>query len=580
MRHTASRKDAADTLPSARIAILAAGFFVLSLALSARLAYWQVLRRDELLSQARAQVVQTETLSGRRGSIFDRNGRLLATTVQLDSIYAIPKQIPGFADGVCAGACATAAASLASAMGDTADRVRARLQSGAEWLFLKRRVPESVSAKVRALGIPGVGLEPEEKRMYPGDRVGAAAVGFVNDDGVGQSGVEARYDTVLRGTPGQLVVERDPGNRDLAVGLRALTPPVDGADLVLTLDLVMQSAAERELARVTAAEKAKSGTIITIDPDTGAILALASTPGFDPNDVAHSDPEAFRDRAVSWTYEPGSTMKAITIAAALNEHAVEPSTTYEDKGCAVIGGRTLCNAQGRSYGRLDISGILEKSANAGAVFVAQRLGADTLYRYLRAFGFGQPTGVDVAGEAAGTIRPVGEWYPVDLGTAAFGQGLTVTPLQLAAAYAAIANGGTLYRPYLVKEIRNRDGSVQRTEPQPIRRVISPETAATMRQMLTNVIDRGIASAARMPGYSVAGKTGTAQIASSDGSYLSDEYVSSFASLMPARDPRFVTLVVLERPQSRLLGTLSAMSAFTGLAGDLMRYARIEPDRAY
>ena len=559
----------ADTLPSVRLKILCAGFFVLSLALSARLAYWQVLHREELLAEARAQVVQSELLAARRGAIFDRTGKLLATTVQLDSVYAIPQQIPDHA---------AAAATLAPVLGDTPERIRARLDSGAEWVFLRRRVPEAVSAKLKELALPGIGLEPEAKRVYPDDSAGAAALGFVNDDGVGQSGIEARYDAVLRGTPGQLVVERDPANRPLAAGLRQVTPPVDGADLVLTLDLVMQSAAERELARVTKAEKAAGGTIVTLDPDTGAILALASTPGFDPNDVAHSDPEAFRDRALSWTYEPGSTMKAITIAAALNEHAIEPSTTYEDKGFAVIGGRTLHNAEGKAYGRLDVSGILEKSANAGAVFVAQKLGADKLYRYLRDFGFGQPTGVDIAGEASGTVRPLAEWYPVDLGTAAFGQGLTVTPLQLAAAYAAIANGGMLYRPYLVQEIRGRDGSVQRMQPHPVRRVLSTETAATVREMLVNVIDRGIASAARISGYSVGGKTGTAQIASPDGRYLPDEYVSSFASLAPGRDPRFVTLVVLERPQSRLLGTLSAMSAFTGMAGDFMRYARIAPDR--
>ena len=568
----------ADTLPSSRLKILFAGFVVLSIALSARLGYWQVWRRDELVAHARAQVVQAETLAARRGSIYDRSGRLLATTVQLESVYVIPQQLPGFADGACAAACIAAVSSLAQALGESPDQILARLKSGAEWVFLKRRVPESISAKVKALAIPGVGLEPEPKRVYPDDRVGASALGFVNDDGVGQSGVEARFDTALRGTPGQLVVERDPTSRTLAVGLRRLMPAVDGSELVLTLDLVMQAAAERELARVAKAEKAASGTIVILDPDTGAILALASTPGFDPNDVAHADPEAFRDRAVSWTYEPGSTMKAITVAAALNEHVVEPSTTYEDKGYAVIGGRILNNAQGKSYGRLDISGILEKSANAGAVFVAQRLGAEKLYRYLRDFGFGKTTGVDLAAEASGTIRPIAEWYPVDLGTAAFGQGLTVTPLQLAAAYAAIANGGTLHQPYLVQEVRTPDGSVTRMQPHPIRRVLSPETAAIMREMLTHVIDRGIASAARMPGYSVAGKTGTAQIASADGSYLADQYVSSFVSLLPARDPRFVTLVVLDRPQSRLLGTLSAMSAFTGLAGDLMRYARIEPDR--
>lgn len=558
-----------EALSPARVRLLFAGFFLLSVVLTGRLAYWQVVRRGDLVTQAKAQVVQDESVVARRGAIFDRGGRLLATTVRLQSVFAIPQDVTDPA---------AAAAALAPILGEPAVRIRAKLESGVEWVFLRRRVPEDVSAGVRALALPGIGLEPEPKRMYPNDAIGAALLGFVNDDGAGQSGIEGGFDADLRGVAGRLVVERDPANRALAVGLRELTPPADGADLVLTVDLVLQSVAERELARVVKAEKATGGSVVILDPDTGAILTLASLPGFDPNNVARADPEGFRDRAVSWTYEPGSTMKAITVSAALEEHAVDLATTYEDKGYATIGGRVLRNAQGRSYGRLDISGILEKSANAGAVFVGQRLGAEKLYRYLRDFGFGQPTGVDLAAEVSGTVRALQDWYPVDLGTASFGQGLSATPLQLAAAYAAIANGGTLYRPYAVAEVRSADGSVRRAEPRAVRRVISPETAALMRGMLTNVVDRGIAQGARVLGYSVAGKTGTAQIASADGSYLADEYISSFAGMLPARDPRFVCVVVLERPQSRLLGTLSAMSAFTGMASDLMRYARVEPDR--
>ncbi len=562
-----------DGAGAARIRVLLAVFLVLSTMLAGRLAYWQILRRDELQALARSQVLQAESVLARRGAIYDRQGRLLASTVALQSVYAIPTEIPE-ADR------ATTAAVLAPLLGESPERLRARLESGAEWVFLKRRVPEEASAKVRALALPGIGLESEPKRAYPNDTVGAALLGFVNDEGAGQSGVEARFEAELRGLDGRLVVERDPAKRALAVGLHKLTPPVDGASIRLTLDLVIQSAAERELARAVKADRAAGGSIVILDPDSGAILALASLPGFDPNEVALADPESFRNRAVSWAFEPGSTLKAITVSAALNEHVIDPATTYEDKGYARIGGRVLYNAQGKAYGRLDISGILEKSANAGAVFVGERLGAEKLHRYLRDFGFGQPSGVDLAAEAAGSVRPLQEWYPVDLGTAAFGQGLAVTPLQLAAAYAAIANGGTLYRPYVVAEVRGADGAVtRRAQPQAVRGVITPETAAIVREMLTSTVDRGIAQAAQVRGYSVAGKTGTAQIASADGAYISDEYISSFAAMVPARDPRFVCVIVLERPRSRLLGTLTAMGVFTGVAADLMRYARLEPDRA-
>lgn len=562
-------RDATEALSLARLRFLFVCFLALSVALTGRLAYWQVLQRGELLQQATRQVRQAETILPRRGAIYDRNGSLLATTVSLQSVYAVPGQMPDRA---------AVARAIAPALGLDAEALRTRLGGGAEWLFVARWVPEEVSATVRALALPGIGLRPEPKRAYPNDAVGAALLGFVNDDGEGQYGVEGRYDEALGGVTGRLVVERDPANRAVALGLREVRAPANGADLVLTVDLVIQSAAERELARALQAERAAGGSIVVLDPDTGAVLAIASAPGFDPNAVARADPEAFRDRAVSWTYEPGSTMKTITVAAALDARAVDPSLTYEDKGFAVIGGRVLRNAQGKVHGRLDLSGILERSANAGAVLVAERLGAERLHRYLTEFGFGQRTGVDLAAEATGMLRPLRDWYPVDVGTASFGQGLAATPLQLAAAYTAIANGGTLFRPYVVSEVRRADGTRQRVQPTAVRRVISPETSATVRQLLTNVVDRGLARKAAVPGYSVAGKTGTAEIASPDGRYLDDEYVSSFAALLPAREPRFVVVVVLERPASRQLGTLTAMSAFRGLAPDLLRVGRVGPDR--
>lgn len=542
---------------------------ILSLLLSLRLGYWQVLRRDELVAQARSQVRQNEPIPAERGAVFDRNGRLLATTGSLQSIYAIPEEMPDRW---------AVASRLGPALGQDPRALLGRFESGAEWVFVSRRVPEVQSAYLRSLELPGIGMRAEPRRMYPNDSVAGPLLGFVNDDGIGQYGVEGYHDEALRGLPGRLVVDRDPASRALALGLRELMPPVHGADLVLTVDLVLQSAAERELDRAIKAEKARGGTIIVMHPDTGAVLAMASSPGFDPNAFSRADPATFQNRAVSWTYEPGSTLKAVTIAAGLEDRVINPWTTYDDRGFAVVGGRVLRNAQGKSYGRLNIAGILEKSANAGAAFVAQRLGAERLHHYLREFGFGSRTGVDVAAELAGTVRPVAEWYPVDVGTASYGQGVAITPLQIAAAYAAIANGGTLYRPYVVAEIRGPRGTT-RTEPQAVRRVVSPGTAATLREMLTSTVDRGIAQAASLKGYSVAGKTGTSQIASPDGRYLDSEYISSFVGMAPAHDPRFVCVVVLERPESRLLGTLTAMAAFKGVAQDLLQLSRVETDRA-
>ena len=557
-----------EGISSARLRVLFALFAVATLLLSLRVGYWQTIGRSALLEGATDQLRSDLVVEAQRGVIRDRNGAILATTVDLRSLYAIPKRIADHAD---------AAAKLSPVLATPAATIRAALDSGAEWLYLKRRLPEPVARAVEALAITGLGFEPEPKRLYPNDALAANLLGFVNDDGAGQYGIEGAYDRLLRGIPGRLVVERDPKDRELALGLRTAVPPRNGADVFLTIDLVVQTAIERELRRAIEREKATSGSILVVDPRDGAILGLASWPTFDPARVGAADPEALRNRAVSWSFEPGSTMKAVTIAAGIDKHVVTPTTTYDDKGYAIIGGRRLNNAQGRAYGTTTVTQILERSANAGAVFVASKLGQDPLYQYLRAFGFGSPTGIDLAAEASGAVRPLAEWYPVDVGTIAFGQGIAVTPLQLAMAYATIANGGTLYRPYVVAATRDADGE-HRTAPVAVRSPITPDTAETLRTMLVSTVDRGIAHGASLTGYSVAGKTGTAQIPSDDGRYVDDAYISSFAGFAPASDPRFAVVIVLERPQSKLLGTLTTMSAFHDLALDVLRNARVQPDR--
>ena len=556
------------TVSHTRLRVLFAFFAVASLLLAGKLTYWQTAMRAELLGPALGQVRSDEIVAARRGVIRDRNGAILATTVELRSLYAIPGRI---ADKP------AVAQQLGVLLGRDPRSILARLESGLEWTFIHRRLPEATADAIAALRLPGLGFETEPKRMYPNETIAAHLLGFVNDDGVGQYGVEAAYDEYLRGAPGRLVVERDSRDRALPVGLRHAIPSRNGSDLTLTIDLVIQTAAERELRLAMEREKATSGCIVVLDPKDGSLLALASAPSFDPAAVAVTDLEVLRDRCVAWSYEPGSTLKGITVAAALEKGLVTPATTYNDVGFAIIGGRRLNNALGRAWGPTTVTQVLERSANAGAVFVGSKLGAERLHSSLGTFGFGQRTGVDLSGEQSGSLRPLAEWYPVDVGTASFGQGLSVTPLQLACAYAAFANGGVLHRPYVVASRRDADGE-HRTAPVAVRRVISPETAATMRAMLMSTVDNGLAKNASLPAFSVAGKTGTAQIPDRSGSYESDEYISSFAGFAPADDPRFVAVVVLERPESRLLGTLTATSAFKGLALDALRTARAQPDR--
>src|SRR5438132_396221 len=323
------------TVSHTRLRVLFALFASASLLLSTRLAYWQTVGRADLLSRATDQVHSDLAVAAQRGVIRDRSGAVLATTVDLRSLYAIPAQM--------------------------------------------------------------------------------------KDD----AGNETRSAVAV------------------ALGLRTAVPAKNGDELWLTIDLAVQNAVERELAAVVEREKAAGGAVVVLDPKDGAVIAIASSPTYDPARVGTANAEALRNRAISWTYEPGSTMKAITIAAALDRGVVTPSTSYQDVGYAVIGGRTLCNAQCKAYGPTTVTQILARSQNAGAVFVASKLGASDLNAYLKSFGFGQRTGIDLAAETSGIVRPLAEWYPVDLGTISFGQGLSITPLQLASAYAAIANGGTL-----------------------------------------------------------------------------------------------------------------------------------------
>lgn len=543
-------------------------FAALTIVLSARVAYWQTAGRGELLARATDQVRSDEVVHAQRGTIRDRSGQILAATVDLRSLYAVPSRIKDKA-GV--------ARSLGVLLGRDERPIYGRISSDAEWVFVQRRLPEATAKAIEALHVDGLGFQKESKRLYPNDDLAAHLLGFVSDDGIGQDGVEGRYDELLRGVDGKLVVERDPADRRIAVGLREGVAPRDGGDLTLTVDLAIQTAAERELRAAIEKEKATGGSVVVLDPRDGAIRAMASYPTFHPAAVGAADPEALRDRVAGWAYEPGSVMKALTMTTGLETGAVTPSTWYEDKGYAEIGGRRLYNALGRAWGPTTMTQVLERSANAGAVFVASKVGAQRLYDSMRTFGLGAPTGVDLAGEIPGTVRPLAEWYPVDLGTAAFGQGFTATPLQLAAAYGAIANGGTLHRPYVVAGWRDADGE-HRIAPAAVRRVASAAAVATVRDMLTSSVDHGLAQGAKLSGFSVAGKTGTAQIPSADGRYMEDEYISSFAGFAPAHDPYMVVIVVLERPSSRLFGTTTAMGVFRGIAQDTFRYARIQPDR--
>jgi cell division protein FtsI/penicillin-binding protein 2 len=570
-----------------------------------RLAWWQLVERDRLATMALNQLAQHEDIPAERGEITDATGTLLATSVELQSIFATP---PGVEDKE------SSAALLAPILGmDIAD-VRGRLTSSDPWVWLRRRVDPSVSERIRALDLPGIGMLAETKRVYPVEGISphttlaAQVLGFVNLDGAGQYGIESGEDALLAGLPGSVTAQEDVVGRQIADSVYQLREPVDGSDLRLTIDAGLQHLLEAAMWDTLQRNAAKGVTGVVMDVNTGAVLALATFPSYDANSYGTLDPELFTNPAVSRLYEPGSVMKAFTIAAALDADAITTSDKFRDDNNLRLADVRIQNADRYTYpyghGRITAGDVLKLSNNVGAARIGLTLGGQRLYEALRRFGFGERTGIEIAGEASGTVwNPDGPNGSGDLTTAenAFGQGLSVTAMQLVAGYAAIGNGGDLVTPHVVAGWTTPDGTYHQADPPAPERIMRQETADTVLQLLTDAVDFGIAQPASIPGYSVAGKTGTAQIAGeirqrvrtgtdrkgnptykhvTRFGYISNWIDSSFISLMPASDPKIVTLILIHRPATWGLYQMALRpdDLFRSLAPDILSYLAIPPDR--
>jgi cell division protein FtsI/penicillin-binding protein 2 len=572
-----------------------------------RLVFWQVVDRDRVAAIALNQLAQNEEIPAERGEIRDVNGVLLATSVEVQSVYAIPPTVQK-------GDPESAATLLASVLGMDVEEMRARLTGKDPWVWLRRRVDARMAERVAALHIAGVGMLPETRRVYPisgvapGTTLGAQLLGFVNVDGAGQYGVEGAEDALLAGLPGSVSAQEDVIGRRIADSVYELRPPVDGADLRLTLDAGLQHILESAMWSTYQKNLAQGVTGVVMDVHSGAIMAMASFPSFDANTYSSSDPQLFTDPAVSRQYEPGSVMKAFTIAAALDAGAIDLQTTVEDDNNLRIGKIRIQNADRYTFpyghGEITAGDVLKQSNNVGAAKIGLLLGRQRLYEALKRFGFGAPTGVDIAGEASGVVwNPDGPNASGDLTAAqnAFGQGLSVTAVQLVAGYAAIANGGTLVTPHVIAGWTGPDGVYHATEVREGERIMREETARTMVRLLTDAVDIGRAQPAKIPGYSIAGKTGTAEVAGpkteevqvgTDGDgkpiyelrthlvYQHGWIDSSFISIMPASDPQFVTLILIHRPVTWGLYKMAQtpVSVFRSLAPQIFDYLAIPPDR--
>jgi len=584
----------ARTDSRARALVLLILVTLVAMTVGGRLIWWQVVEREWLETMALHQLAQEQTLPAERGEITDRNGELLATSVEVQSVFVTPPSIedPGLVSAL-----------LASALDMPAAEVRARIENDRSWVFLKRRVSPEVAQRVRALEIRGVGLIPETKRVYPvtgataDTTLAAQVLGFVDNTGAASHGVEQAEDAVLAGTPGEIAAQEDVIGRRIADSVTLLREPIDGRDLRLTIDAGVQHLLEQKMWATYKANRAAGATGVIMDVETGAILGMASFPSFDANQFATTDGQLFANPAVSRQYEPGSVMKAFTIAAALDAGAITTDDTVEDDNNLLIGRIRVQNAdRGKwpsGHGPITASDVLALSNNVGAAKIGLELGGEGLYDAFRRFGFGSPTGIELTSEQSGVV-----WHPDDasgdLTTAqnAFGQGLSLTAVQLVAGYAAFANGGYLITPHVVDGWTDPDGTYHAVDQAPGERIMRPETAETMVDLLTNGVDNGIADGASVPGYTVAGKTGTAQIAgpvrvkNAEGEmverwqYIDGWVDSSFVGFLPAGDTKLAVVILINRPAGAGGPQMPERPewVFADLMPQVLDYLAMPPDR--
>ncbi|HEX8004276.1 MAG TPA: penicillin-binding protein 2 [Mycobacteriales bacterium] len=566
MRRPPARKPARRADPGTR---LGHGLAIVALALvvlAGRLVQLQGLESTAYAAKAERQRLRKVELAASRGAILDRSGRPLAMNVDARAVYADPKLVKN------ADAAARALQPLLKVKGH---ELRARLTRSGRFVYLARGVHPDVARAVLDLKLPGVGTLPETKRVYPNASLGAAVVGFVGREGDGLGGIEYALDKDLSGKPGEELVEEDNAGRRIPAGEHSVTPPVAGTSQMLTIDRDIQWQAERAIAAQVQKTHAKSGQIIVMDIRTGEILALAVAPTFDPNKPSAAAPELRGNPALSQVYEPGSVNKVITAAAALEEGIVTPDSTIVVPPSIRVSNHTFTDAHAHGTLKMTFTGVLAESSNIGTIGVAQRLGKDRLYEYLRRFGLGERTGIAFPGESAGILPQPEDWWGTAMGTIPIGQGVAATSLQVAAAYAAIANGGVRVQPSLVKGSLDANGALK-PAPAPRRtRAVSAATAARVTQMLEAVTAKGgTAPLAAIDGYRVAGKTGTARKVRTDGRGYQG-YISSFVGFAPADAPRLVVSVSLDDPVPIYGGTVAA-PVFRQVMGFALAALRVPP----
>jgi len=568
-----------------RLETFRVGVFLFAGLIVLRLFYIQVVSHGTYQALASGQHDIFRQLYPKRGTVYahdNKDGELvpLITNQQVGFLFADPRHITD------ARAAVEAIGSILKWETDRKDALVVRLSNKNDpYEPIQHNITQAEQDKIKKLALSGIQFVEETARVYPEGEMGGHILGFIGSDKdgkkVGRYGIEGYFEQALAGTAGYLESEKDTAGRLIAIANNSLKPAVDGSDIVLTIDRTIQFKACTLLKEAVKRHGADGGSVIIVEPKTGKILAMCSEPDYDPNHYGDvKDVNRFNNPAIFDAYEPGSIFKPLTMAAAIDAGAVSPSTTFTDTGSVMVEGwpKPIGNAEGKVYGLSDMTKVLEDSINTGMVFSMRQMGGDIFESYVKKFGFGKNTGIELQKETAGDISSLSKKAEVFRATASFGQGITVNPLQIVMAYAAIANGGTLKKPMSIDEIRHPDGSVEKRAPQDVSQVLSPKTTRLVGAMLVSVVEHGHGKKAGVPGYYIAGKTGTAQVASSNGGYSNDNTVGSFAGFGPVEDPKFAMIVRLNRPRDVEWAESTAAPLFGDISRFLLQYFEVPPMR--
>ena len=535
------------------------------LMVAGRLVWIQVVEAPAYAARAKAQRMRDVELAPRRGTIYDREGEPLAVSVEAKTVFASPPQVLDKE---------ATAAGLAKVLGGEESEYLEKLTSDAGFVYLARKVDLDRATELAELDLDGIGLIDDFQRLYPSGELACQVLGFVGVDDVGLAGLEKRYESLLGGTPGVVMGERDPQGRPIPGGIQKAIDPVHGQDIVLTIDKDIQYETQVELVHIVEKWGAKSASAVVMNPRNGEIYAMATAPGFNPNRYGEADADAIRNRPATDAFEPGSTLKSLTAAAVIEEGLYTPESMFNLPSTIKVGGRTIHEAHGRAAVRWSLTDIVTNSSNVGTVKLGLKLGEDGLYQAFSDFGLTEVPGTDFPGTTMGWLPPTDQWSASSIGNIPFGQGVSVTPLQLSRSIAAIANDGMLTTPHFLLDAPQSDDPAPTWER---RRAITADTASQVTKMLEAVVTEGTGASAAVPGYTVAGKTGTAQKARpGGGGYKGGGYVGSFIGYLPAEDPQVLICITVDQPTNAIYGGVVAGPSFSRIGRFAVSHLKIPP----